>query len=279
MMKTVTKIFCTLMMCVFAANTLLAQKVEYEDNTILVDGKPYAMMKKKNVGPLRNDFIVSSLSGTELIYFKSLIRDWTGSGFKYGAYQELYYEANFTASGSQATLKHYGAKGFANLVVENNLVNGDVIDFEAERRFIQLNNGWMPSMAPAPTEKTPAVVVNINNNTGGSGDNTAPAAAPAAPKSKSPVTIDGNQIIRDGAVIGKFKQDATSSTYSQKMIIVVVYSEGGEKVAEAFAPATNPQEWNIKTMNDNKTFNILYDAPNEKEKLFKWLADKNYLVP
>ncbi len=277
-MKKSIGILCAVISLFLHTNYSFAQKVIYDEDTVKIDGKPYAIMKKKNAGPMRSDFAVSSLSGTELLYFKSTLRTWTGSGFRFGAGDELYYEVNFIATGSKADLKYYNGNGFAKLIVENNLVKGNTIDPESEKRFIQLNNGSFPSNSRHRSEpdKSPAVVVNINNN-GVPGDNTATPPA-IAPKSKSPVTLTGNQIIRDGVTIGKFKQDTTSSSYSQKSVVVTIYSEGGEKVAEASAPVANPQEWNVKTLNDNKTFNILYDSPNEKEKLFKWLADKNYLT-
>nr|WP_294861846.1 hypothetical protein [uncultured Fluviicola sp.] len=276
-MKKSIGLLCAILSLFLCTNYSFTQKVIYDEDTIKIDGKPYAIMKKKNAGPMRSDFAVSSLSGTELLYFKSTLRDWTGSGFRFGQGEELYYRVNFIATGSKADLKYYNGNGFAKLVVENNLIKGNTIDPESEKRFIQLNNGWFPSNSNSQPDKSPAVIVNINNNNGGSGENTTIPAA-IAPKSKSPVTIEGNQIIRDGATIGKFKQETTSSAYSQKSVIVIIYSEGGEKVAEASAPFENPQEWNVKTLTDNKTFNLLYDSPNEKEKLFKWLADKNYLT-
>ncbi|MGV3612449.1 MAG: hypothetical protein ACO1N0_15935 [Fluviicola sp.] len=276
MKKSIRIIFAIITLLLYT-NYSSAQKVVYDEDTIKIDGKPHAIMKKKNAGPMRSDFAVSSLSGTELIYFKSTLRTWTGSGFKFGANEEIYYQVNFIATGSKADLKYYNGNGFAKLVVENNLIKGNATDPESEKRFIQLNNGWFPRTPKSEPDKSPAVVVNINNNNGGSGDNT-PTPTVTAPKSKSPVILTGNQIIRDEVVIGKFKQETTSSAYSQKTTVVTIYSEGGEKVAEASVPVENPQEWNVKTFSDNKTFNILYDSPNEKEKLFKWLADKNYLT-
>ncbi len=263
------------------SNYSVAQKVKCDNDTLKVDGKPYAIMKKRSAGPMRSDYVVSALSGTELIYFKSLIRDWNGTGFKFGPSDELYYEANFIATGSKAELKHYTDNGFAKLVVENNLLKGNAIDTESEKRFILLNNGTFPQdrrISQAPVDKAPAVVVNINNNTGNAAEGTANKTAPAAPKSKSPVSVSGNKIIRDEIVIGKFRQDTTSSAYSQKTTIVVVYSEGGEKIAEASAPIENPQEWTIKILSEDKVYNIMYDSPGERESLFKWLADKNYLT-
>lgn len=261
------RLLLTLLIMLFNSHRSIAQKIKLEDDMIKVDGIPYAIMKKKSAGLLRNDFIVSSLSGTELIYFKSALRPWYGSGYKYGSDNELYFEVNFLKSGSKADLKHYNSNGFAKLVVENNLIKENYIDIESEKKFIQVYNGYYPYNPDA--NKTPAVVVNINNS-----NNSTPATTNT--KSKTPITITGNQIIREGIVIGKFNQPVKSP--EQKAITITIYNEGGEKIAEATVPSDNPQEWTIKTLSDNKTTIIMYDTPNEKEKLFKWLADKNYLT-
>lgn len=267
-------------------------KVTYDDDTIKVDGKPYAIMKKQNIGPMRNDYAVSSLSNIELVYFKTELnryspyRSWMfGSNpFMYGN-DELYYKAVFINTGSEANLRHQSAKGFAKLVVESNLIKDNAIDPISEKRFILLNNGTTPSIEKPnnePSASSPALVVNINNNVGNTGSTSSTTSstltATTVAKSKSPVVINGNQITRDGLVIGKYRQDTTSSAYVQKTVVLTIYSEGGEKIAEATAPITKPQEWVIKLLNENKTLNVMYDAPNEKEKLFKWLADKNYLT-
>jgi hypothetical protein len=231
---------------------------------------------------MRSDFIVSSLSGTELLYFKSKVLPWTGTGFKFNREEELVYESNFMATGSKADVTQAIGNGFnigkrfVELVVENNLIKGNSIDPEAEKRFIQLNNGTMPYNSNE-ANKTPAVVVNINNNNGVTSDNNSTPTT-SIPKSSSAISITKNQIIRDSNIIGKFRQDTTSSSYSQKTVVITIYSAIGEKIAEASTPVANPQEWSIKILSENKTFNILYDSPNERENLFKWFADKRYLT-
>lgn len=271
---------------VLCTNFSYAQKNEvlWDKDTVKADGKPYFIMKKKKSGPMRYDFIVTALTGTELLYFKSMLRPWVGNGFRFGQNDELIYELNFMATGSKANVTQYIGNGFnignnfAKLVAENNLIKEYSIDSESESRFIQLHDGSSPSSSNSETTNTtPAVIVNINNNNGASGENNS-AATTTIPKSSSPIIITGKQIIRDSVVIGKFRQDTTSSSYSQRAIKIIIYTEAGEKVAEASTDVTNPQEWSIKILNENKTYNILYESPNERENLFKWLADKKYIA-
>jgi hypothetical protein len=278
-MKTLVTIFWLIVALFLCTNISIAQKVKYDNDTVKADGKPYAIMKKKFIEPLRNDFIVSGLSGTELIYFKSELRPYSGAVNNSNSNKELYYEVTFIATGSRADLKFYYGPGLAKLIVENNLVKGNTIDPEAEKRFIQINNGYTPSTANTQTpDNSAAVVVNINNNVGTSGDNNANTNQPVAVKSTSPIILNGNKITRDDKVIGKFRQDTTSSTYSQKTVVITIYSEAGEKIAEASVPFINPREWTIIIISENKSYNIMYDTPGERENLFRWLADKNYLT-
>ena len=268
---------------IFAATAYSAiaqkMKVTYDDDTIKVNGAPHALMYKKSAGALIYDFSIRTMSGTELIFIKALLRDTYGRApsFAYGKNQEVYHEINFIGSGGKAELQHQSAKGFAKLVVENNLIKDNAVDAEAEKRFMQVYHGNYPETNSAPQNYSPVVNVNINNNS--TPPPPAEAAPPPLPKSKSPVTLNGNEIIRDNGIIGKFRQDTTSSTYSMKQIFITIYSESGDKAAEATAPLASPKEWSIKTFSDGKSFNILYDAPGEREKLFRYLADKNYLAP
>jgi hypothetical protein len=276
-MKRANFIIYLIAVLILSSNYCTGQKIKCQNDTVKVDGHAYAILKKKSAGPMRSDYIVNGLAGTELIYFRSVLGPYTG-GFKYGQGEELTYEATFIASGSKADLKYYTENGIAKLIVENNLVKDNMIDAESEARFIHLNNGYLvTNTVNDPPEKTPLVVVNINNNGGNTSDNNSVTQTPQATKSNSPVILDGNKIMRDDKIIGKFRMDTTTSVYSQRMIFIMVYSESGEKVAEASVPLTNRQEWTIKIISENKSYNIMYDPPNELENLFRWLADKNYL--
>jgi hypothetical protein len=274
-------LFTVLSVSHFLPCTAQKVKVTYDDDTIKVNGTPYALMYKKSAGALIYDFSIRNITGTELFFIKVLLRDTYGRtpSFAYGKNQEVYHEINFIGSGGRAELQHQSAKGFAKMIVDNNLIKDNTVDAEAEKRFMQVYRGHYPETYSPPPSNAPVVNVNINNNAGA-----APVAEPASPpptlpKSKSPVTLDGNQILRDNAVIGKFRQDTSTSTYSEKQLVITVYSEGGEKVAEASAPMASQKEWNIKTFSDSKSFTLMYDSPSEREKLFRYLADKNYLVP
>jgi len=250
------------------------QKITWKDDTIKVDGTPYALMMRKGNQLLCYDFSLRGLSsGTELMFFKAVVLSPA-----YGSTPaKIGYEANVISTGSRTSITQIAGIGMAKLTVENNLVKDDLIDTEAEKRFVQLYHGYYPKTSNNNNSSAVIVNNNINVNTG---NEVSPSAnTTTTQKSKSPVSLSGNQIIRDSVSIGKFRQDTTSSNYSQKLYLLTIYSVDGEKVAEASVPVSKPEEWKITILADKKEYNIMYDAPGEKEKLFKWLADKGYLVP
>jgi len=251
------------------------QKITWKDDTVKVDGTPYALMFRKGNQLLCYDFSLRGLSsGTELMFFKAVVLSPA-----YGSTPaKIGYEANVISTGSRTSITQIAGIGMAKLTVENNLIKDDLIDAEAEKRFVQLYHGYYPKTSNNNNSSDVIVNNNININTGSEGS-TNNGTTTTTQKSKSPVTITGNQIIRDSVSIGKFRQDTTTSTYSQKLYLLTIYSVDGEKVAEASVPVLKPEEWKITILADKKEYNIMYDAPGEKEKLFKWLADKGYLVP
>lgn len=275
------RLYITLMLCLCMSVPLQAQKdkIDWKDDLITVNGAPYAKMVRKSTGLLTYDYAVSGFKGPELIYVKAVPGEWYYPTNSRQAVQQWYHEFNFIASGAKASIKYRPNGDFvAKLVAENKLIAGDALNADAERRFIQLFNGYMPGPAPSAQPASPAVVVNVNNAAPASEAGQGQAGTPAPIKSKSPVSLEGNNILREGVVIGKFRDEVNTSAYSQKMRQVAVYNDSGEKVAIATVPADQPQEWTIRIQSDGKEVNLLYDSPTELQALFKWLADKGYLA-
>ena len=131
------------------------------------------------------------------------------------------------------------------IFLNNNLIKDGAIDPLAERQYINRLGGRYPRAIPIH-------------------------------ESKSPVVINDNLISIDDKIVGKFIEKYTDETEG-KFVIYVYEVKHNEKVAEAITSANNPIEWDVKTMSDEKSTSIMYDSPEEKEKLFKWLIQKKYL--
>lgn len=89
------------------------------------------------------------------------------------------------------------------------------------------------------------------------------------------ILVDRNQILNNGKVIGKHlvKYDSTAAG---SMMIIHIFGTSGEKCAVAKALVENAMEWEVFTPKDEKTTSILFEPPNEKEKLFNWLLYNSF---
>ena len=241
----------------FFMNSLHAQKhkYRYDDETQLmyVDDVVYGKMLKTkgdDFGITKN-FSIQNLKGEELVYMKYTTRQsWNKQYQKYES--KIYYDINFTQSGARASVMKgfgLGEKGAIKLLVTNNLISGSEIDPVAEARYIKVHNGSYPA------------VNQISNQV----------------ESKSPIVINGNEIIQNGKVLGKFLERKVVLDSSEELFVLTVYSEAGEKIGVAELPVIDPIEWNVETFSDGKITGLLYESPREKERLFEWLVDKKYL--
>jgi hypothetical protein len=91
------------------------------------------------------------------------------------------------------------------------------------------------------------------------------------------IEIEGNEIMRDGSAIAKFSEKKMKAEDGTDLLKISIYNVVGEKVATATAPVNDASEWLVITDSDDKTSEIIYEAPGEKEKLFNWLVIKKYL--
>jgi len=245
-MKNLKTFLFAICVALFASNAI-AQKIDEDNGVITVDGKPYAKIVKTKAWLFNSNFSIQSLAGEELIFIKYHTRTkrgaWNEKTRKYDESEEIFYEVNFIGSGNMVTVnKSLAANGAMKLVVENKLIEGNAIDPEAEDRYVTVNHGRFAK---------PKVVT------------------------KSPVVINGDQITKDGKVLGKMLVRSTTAT--PELMSIAIYDASGEKIADVEALVADASEWNVKTMSDGKATSILYDTPEEREKLCAWLIDKGYL--
>jgi len=250
--------FRLLLICaLFFVNIVNSQKhkYKYDDDSQLmyVDGEVYGKMVKTkgdDFGIAKN-FSIQNLEGEELVYMKYTTREkWNKEYQQYES--KIYYDIIFPKSGAKASVMKgfgLGEKGAIKLLVINDLIKGNEIDPLAEARYINLNNGSYPT-----GEEMVSHAISI-----------------------SPIVIKGNAIMQDGKILGKFVERKVVLDSSEELMVLTVYSEGGEKIGVAELPVIDPIEWNVQTFADGKITGLLYESPKEKEKLFEWLIEKNYL--
>lgn len=247
MMK-LQKFILILIISVLANNFSNAQKIKEENGLITLDGKPYVKMIKTKAWLVYNDFTIQNLSGIDLVTFNyrtKMRKKWNEEQRRYVEETVIYYTAKFTESGAHVVInEQLSKKMVVKILFKNKLVKDDLIDQLTEKQYVNRMGGTYPKKLPIH-------------------------------QSKSPVVIKGNLITIDERVVGKFIEKYSDST--KTTLVISVYANNSEKIAEAKVLVSELIEWDVKILIDDKSTSILYDSPEEKEKLFKWLVQKKYL--
>ena len=230
-------------------NFSYAQKIKENNGIVTLDGEPFIKLIKTKAWLMYNNFTVQNLSGVDLATFNYRTKATKKWNEEKGIYEEgstIYYTVDFAESGGHAAInEQLSMKMVVKIFLKNNLIKDGSIDPIAEQQYINRLGGRYPK--PVPIHE-----------------------------SDSPIVIKDNFISIEGKTIGQFIEKYSDST--EVSIVVFVYeTTHNEKVAEATRLTKDPFEWSVNTMSDDKTTSILYESPEEKEKLFKWLVQKKYL--
>jgi len=253
MTKFFLKTSALVLFTMFMVQGIHAQKAKltYDKKTDIIsaDNVPFAKMIRTpgDLIGLNKNYSIQNLEGEELVFLKFTMREhWDREEQK--NVSTIWYEITFTQSGARASIeKGMGMQksGAMKLAFQNDLIKDGRIDPESEARFIHLFHGSYPETTPY--------------------------------ESHAKVVLNGNEILQEGNLIGKFLVKTITSPEMIEMIVLSIYSADGVKIAEAEAPTSNAVEWAVLTLKDVKTYEFLYNAPHEKENLFDWLIDNDYL--
>ena len=147
------------LLSISVVTTAQKQKVSLEEDTIMVDEKPYAILEKKR--GLTMAFTLKSLTGTELGYFNlQEFNDPKAANNANSNGRVTYFEVTFFNDSRQCEINIPATKkSVAKEIVENGLVKENAIDVEAESKFILINGSKF-------TERRKALggtVIIINN--------------------------------------------------------------------------------------------------------------------
>lgn len=233
----------------------VAQDVEVDKKTniVTVDGKESFYLVPKNKQFMECDYSLQNLQQKELAYLKLT---------KYG--NQVNYFMVFTKTGNQCTLTGFGTLGvlkhMSKMIAGANLVQGDAVSEEEERKFVILHNGSFvkdPAATAAPALQEKVIPVATNDRHAGAG--------PAE------ISVKENKIYNNSEMVGVFKQAKDGG-----LTVISVYNNNDAMVCKAtHLDGDNNADWNL--MLDGKAVTLLYNATNPMEKLFKYLAEKGYL--
>jgi len=242
-------IFKILIVCsLFIVNFSNAQKIKEKDGLVTLDGKPFVKMIKTKAWMIYNNFTIQNLSEVDLATFNyrtKTRKKWDEKKRKYVDQTIIYYTVNFTESGGYAVINDQLSKKMViKIFLKNNIIKDGTIDPIAERQYINRLGGSYPKDIPIHM-------------------------------SKSSIVLKENLITIDGKTVGKYIEKYADTTKTS-FTVSIYNAKSNEKIAEAQALVNEPMDWDVKTMSDEKSTSILYDAPEAKEKLFKWLVQKKY---
>lgn len=129
----------TLLLFILVSSVTFSQKVTVDEDTIKVDGKPYAIFEKSK--GLGFDFTIKSMAGTEL-FFMQFLDFYNPSKVTTGnpKGRVTYFEVTFFNDKQKCEIDgSFTKKSLAKFIVEKNLVVDGAVNQEAENKLILIN--------------------------------------------------------------------------------------------------------------------------------------------
>jgi hypothetical protein len=260
------KYLYTILTLVFILGVANAQKIDYKNNVISVDGKEIAKVNKiKNQETMgfANTFEIYSMSGKKLIiaaYASEYDRD-------HSTNMSFYYRFTFLITdqvGIFSVSKLGGEKSFAKMIAASGVIVNDDLDAAKVKEFIAMQG------------KDPAITVASDDYVLAKRDRGWPVNL------KEDKTIEQTKV-----TIGSFKDVTGADNYDTYEIIL---PSGIIAAKFSFTGGNNTQSFDLFTMKDRirRTVNIqagkVFLASSEDDRnqvalarIIKWLVANNYL--
>lgn len=250
---------------------LSAQKVDLDKDTITVDGKAYAVLKKTSSGLETPEFSLQTTDGEEVAIAK-LSTDVVPSNraTNTSGVQAHYIHITFLGSGVQASMAYYLSfkKQFAKDVVKCNLFVNGKYDPAGEKKFVILN----PYKGNQVVVNNTTVIINNGGNSGSYSN-----YAMIDRNRSAHVYVFGNTVQQDHKNVGKVtvKNEASGGT------IVYTYTyflPDGTRVAEATINGVGGRSVNIVTFKDNNRHSTtIVNKVTAEEEIATFLIANYYL--
>ncbi len=237
----------------------LAQEVQVKNETILVAGKPYALLKPASKGLIK-DLSLRTLQDKEVALAKAHIIELPNSE------NYVYYVVTFFPSGRQAELEYKlgFAKKLAEQVVQSNLIKENSLNPEGVQRFLQIHNTKPSERFKNATAGIPAQ----NNQEEVWGYVVNPATEYSLPERNrhANVMVIGQEIQQDFKTIGTVK----TSEFSKDGTLIRNYRIFGTnktELAVASLKYLTETTCTLVTLKDNKRHQLeirnINEAPKE----------------
>jgi len=137
--RAMKSILTLLLFCIAFIADAQKQKVALEDDTILVNGVPYAILEKS--AGMTFNFTVKSLEGKELIYFQFLEFNNPQAAVPGNPKGRVtYFEVTFFHDKQKCEVDATGGKkSVAKLIVANDLIKDNAVNQEGEDKLVMIS--------------------------------------------------------------------------------------------------------------------------------------------
>lgn len=244
-------------------------------DTIFQKGERFGIIKKVGADAIS----VRNLEDKELIYIKKE---------SYKGVEDLVFNTNgqyysvflFHSLNKQADVDNYiwGLKGYAEIVINAGLIQGNELDEAAVDRFV-LANGMKATQKRENSELSSIFGKTSNNSNENKTSTTTNSGTGYVTRNKNAsISLNYDKIEQDFKVIGVVKRSTGMSMSGSKINVIAITFPNGTGVAEAQSELSNDTEWNIMTAKDGKQHHITISIKGmEVEEIARFLIVNNYL--
>lgn len=258
-------IFSTLLLLF---TSVLAQKISYKKEQILLDGNPIANLEKISNGPLQpNNFSLKTLEGTEILLAK--IRQLTTNNGYFN------YDIVFVKSGNAAELSVAAistGERLAKIFVENELIKDGQFNEAAEARFLTLFSSKSSPNAKETTE-------NAENKHDNRKRVPLKYDIVKRPATGGIVFVDNNSgALKDGNSDVGYMQSKRNTADGKIVTLLTVTLIDGTTIAEGrFEGIETNNTATLTTFRDWQTHHISISETTFKKDIATYLIQKGYL--
>jgi hypothetical protein len=245
-------IMSSLFYCIIFSVNLFSQSIEVNKKTglITVENKDEFYLVSKNKFLFIGDYSLQNLNGLELAYLKVVQKENSNNGSEEFQFNmNMYYSITFTQSANQCNIYNFNGfnlrKSIAKIIYNAGLIKNNVIDAQAEEKFISERNGIFN-----PANETTNEIIK---------------------KGPGIIHFNAEKIYENEEFIGTF-----ITSKSNDSINIVFYNSATNLVCQALRSSKDTTDWVI-TFPNQIIHTIPYNAENPLMKLVSYLIELKQL--
>jgi hypothetical protein len=235
-------------------------KVIISNDTVFNHGQAYAVLKKIKKSPFVFDYVLSSLQGKELVYFKRESVNTQVTNDNGHTEKKYYFLVVFIQSGKTCELE-INTSRLKNFIVENNLITNNELNNESEKKLLQIHGNTISAKYSQPCtteENNYTSTVHITRNR------------------HAPVYIKGDNIFQDNMLIAHYTKHHQIKNSNTTITLTFFDANTGNMIAQATISDKNARNWEIITHADRKKHQVKFYNGQDDKIIAEYLIDNFY---